>query len=764
MRSRLLGVAWLVWRLALVPFDAAAAVAATEPLVGQVVEVENGRPLDGVIVRIEGTDLEVHTDTEGRFSFPAVPPGPLTVTAQGDGGESSDVSLDTATNSGPVTIHLPKARRPDYERTVTVATTAVPPTASLTEITADEFAAVPRRTAEDALQLVPGLTLVQHGSEGKGHQFFVRGFDAVHGSDLELTVEGVPVNEWSNIHAQGYIDLGFVIPEAISAVHVTKGPFAVSQGAFAMAGSADYRLGLSERNRGVRTAYTAGTTNRHRGVVSFGPKRGDGHEFVVVEALHDDGYGQNRGIDRGALMGRVRLFNSPRTGSLSLLASGYLARFSVPGTLRHQDVQAENMGFFDAYDRAGAGLSSRGRMALTHAWQRGPHRLDTTAYGGYRQLDLLENYTGFLYDPVQGDRRQQEQRTWSFGAKLGYRFNLARAWVLHARAGFRGDHLDQIQHHVDQEQIPVAIDRELGGLQTLSHVAVALGWWPLDAIRLTVGSRADLARMSVDDARSGQTRAGTLWAVSPRVTAETRGGESLRVFAAYGRGFRPPEARAYSSFSPDVTGITDDVAEASDPAMTVTDSAELGTRWRVGRVAELTVAGFATFLERETVLDHVSGTNLDLNRSRRLGGEAVLAVTPLDWLTFQTDATYADARFVDSGQAVPLAPWLTGSLRATAMHRSGLRGGVRWMALAPRPLPHGARGSWMTVLDASVGYRWRWLGVGLEVENVLNQRVREGEYHYASHWRPNEAPSAIPVLHFVAGPPLNARLTVSATF
>jgi hypothetical protein len=70
----------------------------------------------------------------------------------------------------------------------------------------------------------------------------------------------------------------------------------------------------------------------------------------------------------------------------------------------------------------------------------------------------------------------------------------------------------------------------------------------------------------------------------------------------------------------------------------------------------------------------------------------------------------------------------------------------------------------MAVLDATAGYGWRWLRLDLEVENVLNQQTREGEYHYASHWRPGDEPNEIPVVHYVAGPPLNARLSVSAVF
>lgn len=81
--------------------------------------------------------------------------------------------------------------------------------------------------------------------------------------------------------------------------------------------------------------------------------------------------------------------------------------------------------------------------------------------------------------------------------------------------------------------------------------------------------------------------------------------------------------------------------------------------------------------------------------------------------------------------------------------------------LAPRPLPHGARGAPLAMLDATLGYRWEWLTIDLAAENLLNLPIREGEYHFASDWRRSGA-SAIPVVHTVAGPPLHARLSFTA--
>ena len=668
----------------------------------------------------------------------------------------------------PPATEPPAAEPPDTEPLPSLTVQASrhrPQTASSSHITAQELAAVPRRNAEDALRLVPGLTLVQHGSEGKGHQFFLRGFDAVHGADLALTVEGIPVNEWSNIHAQGYIDLGFIIPEAIQSVDATKGPFILGQGAFAMAGSADYQLGIPAGERGLRATYTAGTTNRHRGLVTYSPREGDGEQFIAVEAMHDDGFGQNRGIERGALLGRVHLFDDATHGTLSLLAAGHVARFDLPGTLREADVKAGRAGFYDAYDPAGNGLSVRGLVALTHAWRRGDHAVSSQVHGGYRRLELLENYTGFLVDPVNGDRRGQAQTAWRFGARSEYTVHLTERLALEAAAGVRGDVLDQSQHHVGRQQEPLETERALTGVQTLSHGLLGLRLRPVEALRLAAGARLDVAHISVQDGvEMGPRATGTLAAVSPRATAEWHLATPLRLFAAYGRGFRPPEARAFTPFKPQRTGLSEDLYTGGDPRMTVADSVEVGTRWNPHRAFGTSLSGFATFIERESVFDHVSGVNLELNSTRRLGAEIEVHSSPVDWLMLTADATLVDARFVDSGNEIPLAPWLVGGFRAVATHDSGFQAGLRLLSWAPRPLPHGARGAAMAVLDATAGYAWRGLRLNLEVENVLNRQIREGEYHYASHWRPGEPPSEIPVVHYVAGPPLNARLSLSAVY
>ena len=140
------------------------------------------------------------------------------------------------------------------------------PSAGVRVVGARALELTPHKNADDLLRVVPGLYTSQHGAEGKGQQFFLRGFDAVHGSDLAIRVAGIPINEASNVHGQGYADLGFVIPETVGGITARKGPFDLEQGWFATAGSVDLALAIPNA-RGRRVGYELGSTNRHRLIV-----------------------------------------------------------------------------------------------------------------------------------------------------------------------------------------------------------------------------------------------------------------------------------------------------------------------------------------------------------------------------------------------------------------------------------------------------------------------------------------------------------------
>ncbi len=591
-------------------------------------------------------------------------------------------------------------------------------------------------------------------------QFFVRGFDAIHGSDFEVTLEGIPLNEWSNIHAQGYLDLGIVIPETVESIRVTKGPFELGQGAFAMAGSADYHLGISPDDQGTRLGYSIGTTNRHRGVMTHSFEGSGGHDFVASETLYDEGFGENRSVGRGVAMMRRTLWSSQHA-SLAWLGAGQVARFGLPTPLRNEDFEAGRVGFWDSYEDETRGESVRGLSGLSYTRERDGRTLKATIHGGYRHLELLENFTGYLRDPKSGDRRAQRQDSFTFGATSSYAASLSSKVAWNLGFGFRGEALEQSQDHVGLGEEVLESERDLRGFQALGHASAGVVLRPIDSVRVDAGARADLAHLSAHDRLSDSRDAGTLVALSPRTIVEWRALSPLRLFAAYGRGFRPPELRAFSGYEPDSTGITDELYEGGEPRMTVADAFEIGARVRPHRTVSASVSGFATFIAAENVFDHVSATNVELNATRRLGTELSLRLRPENWLLVVADATYVDARFRESGSPVPLAPRLLGGLRAVATPQSGWRAGLRFFGVAPRPLPHGATGGTWTQLDASVGRHWERWRLDLSLENLLGQRIRQGEFHFTSNFDPDAPASNLPVLHYFAGPPRNARLSLT---
>ena len=84
----------------------------------------------------------------------------------------------------------------------------------------------------ELLEAVPGLIVTQHSGEGKANQYFLRGFNLDHGTDLAITVDGMPVNMPTHGHGQGYADINFLIPELVQVGQCPQGPLFRRRGRF----------------------------------------------------------------------------------------------------------------------------------------------------------------------------------------------------------------------------------------------------------------------------------------------------------------------------------------------------------------------------------------------------------------------------------------------------------------------------------------------------------------------------------------------------
>lgn len=638
-------------------------------------------------------------------------------------------------------------------------------TASQRVIEERELSVAPRRrSADDLLRLVPGVLLSQHGSEGKGQQIFLRGFDAAHGADVEVLVGGIPINELSNIHGQGYLDLNFIIPEVVRSVSASKGPFLINQGNFANAGTVRFDLGVDAPNRGTRVSYELGSTIRHRGVVVHAPKKLARETFLALEAMHDRGFARARQASRVTGIGQVRLVDRKEYGTLDLFGTGYYAKFGSPGAAAVRDVDAGFVPFNGVYQGDGGGGSIRGIASLRHQIDVGRGKLEQRLYGQVRHFDMLENFTGYLQDPVHGDRRLQTHRFMSAGYQVEYTRPLVDSLVFVAGGAWQGDRVKQQDVMVDERHGVTRRNWDLGVGQNQAHARVGLRWRPTKWFYTEFGGRADLFAYDVIDQLDGNARTKkVLGRVSPRVLTAFRVTDRWSLFASYGRGFRAPEARSILAARVTPSDVELDRYKGGVPRIFPADSVEVGGRY-TGRRFAAGVALFGTWIERELVFDHVSAVNLELNRTRRLGVEIDATVRPTEWLELRQDLTLVHARFVGSGAPIPGAPPLLSASSLTLVHPKGYRAGARLQVVGSRALPHGARSATYALLDLSVGYRTGPLQVDVQIDNATNAQWKEGEYHYASWWDREVPRSTLPSLHFIAGPPLSVRAATTLWF
>ena len=78
----------------------------------------------------------------------------------------------------------------------------------------------------------------------------LRGFSSDHSTDIALWIDGVPINEPVNGHAEGYNDWSLLFPGGIQDIDVIHGPTSALFGNFALAGVVNVRT--LERMRGTR--------------------------------------------------------------------------------------------------------------------------------------------------------------------------------------------------------------------------------------------------------------------------------------------------------------------------------------------------------------------------------------------------------------------------------------------------------------------------------------------------------------------------------
>jgi iron complex outermembrane receptor protein len=743
------------------------------------------------------------TDDHELPSQPAVPAPPSQEPGAATAGSASG-GLDAA-KSGEET------EAPPSPTEVTVQGRPIPPSrgASDFNLRVGELARVPRGNATEMLKLAPGILLTNEGGEGHAEQVFLRGFDAREGQDIEFSVGGMPINEAGNLHGNGYADTHFIIPETVESLRVVEGPFDPRQGNFAVAGSANYELGMEKR--GLTAKYMRGSFATERLLLLYGPQGASTHTFGAAEIYNTAGFGQNRDAKRATASGQYEGRLGTK-GSYRITGMAYGTNYHSAGVIRDDDYRAERIGFYDSYDltlfareqtRQG-GDATRFSISGDLDTKVGDVTFAQQVFLISNGMRSRKNFTGFLLDiqkPVQriheqrGDMLDLDQEGLTIGARgSGKLPGILFGQKQELEFGYfaRGDKVTASQQRLQANNgVPYATETnlasKLGDIGLYVDVNLRLTSW----LGLRGGVRSDLFTFNVNDLcavqevsrpsatnppgdascldqqplgfhRETNQRSSTAsTAVLPRASLILGPFQNFTFTGSYGQGVR----------SIDPSYITQDI---ETPFASVR-AYEGGVAY-AGHVDNVAVVArsifFQTHVDRDLIFSESAGRNVLGLGTTRTGWVGATRFTG-SWFDEAANLTLVKSTYDDTHLLVAYSPDVVfrsdsaifSDLPLTmggSKVRGALSAGITYVGR--RPLPLGERSQLIFTVDTSATLGWKNLELGLVVTNLLDRRYRLGEYNFASDFRSDPQPTLVPVRHFAAGAPRGVFLTFAVNF
>ena len=612
----------------------------------------------------------------------------------------------------------------------------------------------------DLAERVPGVVISQHSGEGKANQYYVRGFNIDHGTDLALSVAGMPVNLPTNGHGQGYADLNFVIPELVGSIQYKKGTYYAEEGDFSAAGAIRMNY-LDVLDRPI-VKVEAGGYGYRRALFAASPRLGSGHLLAAFELGHNDGPWV-RPDDFRKINGVLRYSRGTAQGGLSLAAMVYDAEWDSTDQVPVRAIESGQISRFGYIDPTDGGRSHR--HSLCAAWQRGSARSLTRVEGFVAEygLDLFSNFTYFLADPVNGDQFEQRDDRWLTGLRA------SRLWVLGSErpteltAGLqlRYDDIAPVGLYATKARARLATTREDDVRQGSASLYVQADTQWTSKVRAIVGLRGDLYQRRRGRERPRQLGHGDRHPAQPQALAGLRSVGAHRGLCRLGWGFHSNDARGATITRDPSTG---EPAEPVDPLVRAR-GAELGVRTLAAPGLHATAALWGLDIDSELLFVGDAGTTEPSRPSRRRGVELDGGALPRPWLKLDASYAYSRARFTDddpAGDRIPGAVEgvFSGGLAVDELDRWSGSLRVRWFGQRPLIEDDSVRSRASTLVNGDVAFRVRpgWK-IQASVFNLLDAEVADIDYYYASRL-PGEPLEGVDDVHTHPSAPRTFRLSL----
>jgi len=647
--------------------------------------------------------------------------------------------------------------QPSSSQPVEVYVWGQQPVSTATEQTVrqKDFELRPTTTPSDVLRLVPGLFIAQHQGGGKADQIFLRGFDADHGTDVAVFIDGIPVNFVSHGHGQGYADLHWLIPEMVDHVEVYKGPYFVQFGDFNTAGAVN--IVTKRRDRDTTLTVTGGSYNQQRYLGILSPPEGTPlTPYIGFEAYHDLGPFKNpENFNRFNVFSKFSLL-STATSNLSLLGTFFKSYWNASGEIPAREVRAGRLGRSDAIDNSEGGKTERHNLNLIYNYADARQSFNAQGWASYYKFDLFSNFTFFLDDPINGDEIEQTDKRFLAGSYLNYRRNYTLFEIpTETLVGFssRSDHARVgLFHDVRRERLSTTTNSLIN--QTNLAWYAQQEFRPTSWLRTQVGVRLDKFLFNVrniDEPANPLSGNDEGFIANPKVNVilspfnDNAGAKRSEIYVNFGGGYHSNDAR-------DV--VSD---RGNKPVLPRALGGELGFRTKLFDRFDVAVDYWRLHVASELVWAGDDGTTEAKGRTQRQGVEGEFRYQILDWLSADLDTSYTWAKFVDTGEAVPLAPRFLAYGGITGRHPSGLEGRIQMRSVGDRygdeTRTVNIRG--YTIFDLLAKYKWDRYEFLFSISNIANKKWRSAQFFHESQLQTEPAP--VNDIHFTPGEPLTIK-------
>jgi hypothetical protein len=623
--------------------------------------------------------------------------------------------------------------------------------ASAGSVTQEQLAARTVYRPAEILEAAPGLIVSQHSGEGKANQFYLRGFNLDHGTDLRTSVDDMPVNQRSHAHGQGWTDLNFMIPELAVRLDYKKGPYSAEEGDFASAGTASV-VYANRLLQGVASV-SAGQNGYGRALLADSVDTGIGNRsgslLYALEVLHNDGPFTHPD-DYQKLNAVLRYSEGYANNGFNLSLMAYRADWNSTDQIPLRAVQDGQIGRNDAIDPTDGGKSHR--YSLSGAWRRtdddSASRIN--AYIIANQLDLYSNFTYFMDDPVHGDQFAQPDKRVTSG------LNASHSWHHHTDTGnsettiglqlqndniFNGLYNTQARKRLSATREDHIVESSAG-----LYVENSTRWNA--AFRTVAGARIDSYHFDVQSGLAANSGGASDHLASPSLSLIYGPWQTAELYANIGNGFHSNDARGATISIDPKTG---DAANKVSPLVR-SRGMELGARtaWLPGLQTSLSL--YRLDFDSELTYAGDAGTTEAGPPSRRYGVELSNYYKPLKWLSIDLDLAYARARSrgdVEEGSYIPGAIEGTGQLALTVDDGGPYSASLKLRYFGPRPLieDNSVRSKSSMTLNGRLGWKIK-KGLALELEafNIANRRDSAIDYYYASQLKGET--NAVADVHF----------------